>query len=80
MSDYTNYDPPDRNDPADDRDEPTEEEIEEAIDRCEPEDVLTELMCLTADRDILAWAHAFKQSIHDDIELSRENQKSDGDE
>jgi hypothetical protein len=67
-------------DPADDRDEPNDDELAEAIDRCEPEDVLTELMCLTTDAEILKWAHAFKQSIHDDIELSRENQKSDGDE
>lgn len=67
-------------DPADDRDEPTDDEIEEAIDDCEPEDALTELMCLTTDKEILAWAHAFKQQIHDAIELNRENQESDGDE
>ena len=67
-----------RREPDDDRDEPTDEEIEEAIDRCEPEDVLVELMSLTTDLEILAWAHAFQQSIHDAIEINREN--SDGDE
>lgn len=65
-------------DPADDRDEPTDDEIEEAIDRCEPEDALTELVGLTTDKEILVWAHAFRQSIHDAIEINREN--SDGDE
>ena len=67
-------------DPADDRDEPTDDEITEAIDRCEPEDALTELMGLTTDAEILAWAHAYRQSIHDAIELNREQQNSDGDE
>lgn len=67
-------------DPADDRDEPTDEEIEEAIDRCEPEDALTELIGLTTDAEILKWAHSFKQSIHDAVNLHRENQNSDGDE
>ena len=64
--------------PDDDRDEPTDEEIEEAIDRCEPEDVLVELMSLTTDKEILEWAHAFQRAIHDAIEINREN--SDGDE
>jgi hypothetical protein len=67
-------------DPADDRDEPTDDEINESIDRCEPVCVLTDLMSLTTDKEILAWAHAFKQQIHDDIEINRENQESDGDE
>ena len=66
--------------PDDDRNEPTDEEIEEAIDRCEPEDVLVELMSLTTDAEILAWAHAFQRAIHDAIEINRENDRSDGDE
>ena len=67
-------------DPADDRDEPTDDELAEAIDQCEPEDALTELMTLTTDAEILAWAILFKERIHDAIELSREQQNSDGDE
>lgn len=66
--------------PDDDRDEPTDEEIEEAIDRCEPEDVLVDLMSLTTDAEILQWAHAFQRSVFDAIEINRENQNSDGDE
>ena len=66
-------------DPADDRHEPTDDEIEEAIDRCEPEDALTELMGLTTDKEILRWARDFQKSIHDDIELNRDNDRSDGD-
>ena len=67
-------------DPADDRDEPTDDEISEAIDRCEPEDALTELMALTTDAEILTWARDYQQSIHDAIDLNREQQNSDGDE
>ena len=68
-------------DPANDRDEPTDDEISEHIAThtdCDAE--INELMALTTDKEILAWAHNLRQSIYDAIELNRENQKSDGDE
>ena len=67
-------------DPADDRDEPTDDEIVDAVARCECDDILVEVMSLETDAEILAWANAFKQQIHDAIELNREQQNSDGDE
>ena len=67
-------------DPADDRDEPTDDELTESIDACEPADAICELMTLTTDAQILKWARDVQQSIHDAINDNRENQKSDGDE
>jgi hypothetical protein len=67
-------------DPADDRDEPTDDEISEHIDihtDCDAE--INELMTLTTDREILKWAHALKQSIIDAI-IEKRADVSDGDE
>jgi hypothetical protein len=67
-------------DPADDRDEPTDEEISEHIDihtDCDAE--INELMCLTTDKEILAWANALRQSIIDAI-IEKRADVSDGDE
>lgn len=67
-------------DPADDRDEPTDEEVREQIDRTDFGDDIETLCGLIDPKAILAWAHAFKHKIHDAVNLHRENQNSDGDE
>jgi len=67
-------------DPADDRDEPTDEEISEHIATqtdCDAE--ITDMMWLTTDREILQWAHNLRQSIYEAIVENR-NDRSDGDE
>ena len=67
-------------DPADDRDEPTDDEISEHIDihtDCDAE--INELMTLTTDKEILTWAHALRQSILDAIN-EKKSDRSDGDE
>ena len=67
-------------DPADDRDEPSDEEISEHIAThtdCDAE--INELMTLTTDREILAWANALRQSILDAI-IEKRADVSDGDE
>ena len=63
--------------PDDDRDEPTDAEIVDAVARCECDDILVELMSLDTDKEILEWARVFKASIFEAIEI---NQNSDGDE
>ena len=64
--------------PDDDRDEPTDDEIVDAVARCECDDILVEVMSLETDKEILEWARVFKASIYEAIEINREN--SDGDE
>ncbi len=67
-------------DPADDRDEPTDEEVREVIDASDFGDDIATLMDLLDERAILQWAHTLQHKIHDAVALNRENQKSDGDE
>jgi hypothetical protein len=67
-------------DPANDRDEPTDEEVREQIDRTDFGDDIETLCGLIDERAILQWAHTLQHKIHDAIELNRDNQKSDGDE
>lgn len=67
-------------DPANDRDEPTDEEVRACLAETDCEEELALLVDLVTDAEILKWAHAFKQQIHDAVNLHRENQNSDGDE
>jgi hypothetical protein len=67
-------------DPADDRDEPTDEEVRETIDATDFGDDIETLCGLIEPKAILAWASTLQAKIHDAVALNRENQKSDGDE
>jgi len=67
-------------DPADDRDEPTDEEISEHIAMyMDCSDEIIDMMTLTTDAEILKWANALRQSILDAI-IEKRADVSDGDE
>ncbi len=68
-------------DPADDRDEPTDEEIDEAVACSDTHDLAIDLLAADDDdRTILAIVRQFRDKLFESINLNRENQKSDGDE
>jgi len=67
-------------DPADDRDEPTDEEITAAVEASDCVALIMEVMDLTNNQEMFAWCIRLQDRIHDAVNLNRENQKSDGDE
>ena len=68
-------------DPADDRDEPSEEEISQYVAGYIPgdEEIAYMVTTLTTDKEILKWAHDLRQSILDAI-IEKRADVSDGDE
>lgn len=67
-----------KREPDDDRDEPTDEEISEQIERTDCVSLIMDVMNLD-DAGVVEWANALRQSIYDGISENR-NDRSDGDE
>ena len=73
-------------DPANDRDEPTDDEIVGAAEEFCTWDFTNDIceMCsLESDKDLLAWAKTMRAKFDDylaDVVANREQQNSDGDE